>query len=394
MGQKEKKKQQAAAQKPKKPNRTPKPRHPRGHGAKVTAEIVVSLLLVAFAGYEVYRIYDSMVPIAQGSGVVAGGDSDEADDSSSQASTDATVYENVAVEKEAVHEGDLILVNNDNAYVPSNETEITSIYEYKEANQEENYHVSGTDVSLRKPALEALSGMLDDFYKATGHQDIIIISGYRTTEEQQALYDSDLSSTGEDSSTLVALPGHSEHESGYSVDLSLYSDGNLSDYDGTGDYAWIDENCDHYGYILRYTEAKTEETKIRAEAWHYRYVGEPHATYMKENNLCLEEYLTLLRNYTTENHLKIVNWDGEIYEVYYVPADTTANTSYVLVPPDKDYTISGNNSDGFIVTVDTGEIQKFDDESSADSAADGDSSAAPEETAAPAEDESSADEAE
>ena len=75
MGQKEKKKQQAAAQKP---NRTPKPRHPRGHGAKVTAEIVVSLLLVAFAGYEVYRIYDSMVPIAQGSGVVAGGDSDEA----------------------------------------------------------------------------------------------------------------------------------------------------------------------------------------------------------------------------------------------------------------------------------------------------------------------------
>lgn len=40
---------------------------------------------------------------------------------------------------------------------------------------------------------------------------------------------------------------------------------------------------------------------------------------MKENNLCLEEYLTLLRNYTTENHLKIVNWDGEIYEVYYVP---------------------------------------------------------------------------
>ena len=80
--------------------------------------------------------------------------------------------------------------------------------------------------------------------------------------------------------------------------------------------------------------------------------------------------------------------------MYYVPADTTANTSYVLVPPDKDYTISGNNSDGFIVTVDTGEIQKFDDESSADSAADGDLSAAPEETTAPAEDESSADEAE
>ena len=50
--------------------------------------------------------------------------------------------------------------------------------------------------------------------------------------------------------------------------------------------------------------------------------------------------------------------------------------------------------DRYGLTVDTGEIQKFDDESSADSAADGDLSEAPEETAAPAEDESSADEAE
>ena len=357
MGQKEKKKQQAAAQKP---NRTPKPRHPRGHGAKVTAEIVVSLLLVAFAGYEVYRIYDSMVPIAQGSGVVAGGDSDEADDSSSQASTDATVYENVAVEKEAVHEGDLILVNNDNAYVPSNETEITSIYEYKEANQEENYHVSGTDVSLRKPALEALSGMLDDFYKATGHQDIIIISGYRTTQQQQELYDADLAETGEQTSTRVALPGHSEHESGYALDFSLYTDGVQYDYDGTGEYAWINENCAHYGYVLRYAEDKQETTGIQAEPWHYRYVGQPHATYMMENNVCLEEYLTLLKNYTADEPLSITNWDGEIYQVYYVATDTSTDSTYVMVPPDAKYTISGNNSDGFIVTVDTGEIQSGD----------------------------------
>ncbi|MFQ9093774.1 MAG: hypothetical protein ACLR5S_05370 [Ruminococcus sp.] len=41
-------------------------------------------------------------------------------------------------------------------------------------------------------------------------------------------------------------------------------------------------------------------------------------------------------------------------------ADTSTDSTYVMVPPDAKYTISGNNSDGFIVTVDTGEIQSGD----------------------------------
>ena len=62
-----------------------------------------------------------------------------------------------------------------------------------------------------------------------------------------------------------------------------------SDYDGTGDYARINENCSHYGYVLRYTEDKQDTTGIQAEPWHYRYVGQPHAAYMQENSVCLEE---------------------------------------------------------------------------------------------------------
>ena len=121
--------------------------------------------------------------------------------------------------------------------------------------------------------------------------------------------------------------------------------------------------------ILRYAADKAEITGIQAEPWHYRYVGEPHATYMKENNLCLEEYLTQLKDYTSDNRLQIVNWDGEIYEVYYVAADMAADSTYVLVPPDQDYTISGNNSDGFIITVDTGRIQSFEENSTAETTA-------------------------
>lgn len=355
MSQEQQKKTRSAKNAPQKKQmqKHPNPRRPRGSGGKTAAQVIVSLVLVALVGYEGFHMYRSFTPISQGSesmDLVGGGSESEA------ATEPKTVYENVSVSNEDVHAGDLILVNTDTAYVEENPTEIVSIYDHKT----DNYHVSGTETSLRQPALDALNQMLDAFYVATGHQDMIVISGYRTTQQQQELYDADLAETGEQTSTRVALPGHSEHESGYALDFSLYSDGVQYDYDGTGEYAWINENCAHYGYVLRYAEDKQETTGIQAEPWHYRYVGQPHATYMMENNVCLEEYLTLLKNYTADEPLSITNWDGEIYQVYYVAADTSTDSTYVMVPPDAKYTISGNNSDGFIVTVDTGEIQSGD----------------------------------
>ena len=355
MSQEQQKKTRSAKNAPQKKQmqKHPNPRRPRGSGGKTAAQVIVSLVLVALVGYEGFHMYRSFTPISQGSesmDLVGGGSESEA------ATEPKTVYENVSVSNEDVHAGDLILVNTDTAYVEENPTEIVSIYDHKT----DNSHVSGTETSLRQPALDALNQMLDAFYVATGHQDMIVISGYRTTQQQQELYDADLAETGGQTSTRVALPGHSEHESGYALDFSLYTDGVQYDYDGTGEYAWINENCAHYGYVLRYAEDKQETTGIQAEPWHYRYVGQPHATYMMENNVCLEEYLTLLKNYTADEPLSITNWDGEIYQVYYVAADTSTDSTYVMVPPDAKYTISGNNSDGFIVTVDTGEIQSGD----------------------------------
>ena len=206
---------------------------------------------------------------------------------------------------------------------------------------------------LRGDVIDNLNHMLDDFQTETGHSDIIIISGYRTTEQQQELYDADLEDTGEDTSTLVAKPGYSEHETGYAMDFSLFEDGISADYDGTGEYDWINQNCAHYGFILRYPENKTDLTEIRYESWHYRYVGQPHAYYMQQNDLCLEEYIETLKDYSVDNPLEITNWDGKVYQVYYVPAEASDST-YVMVPPDQEYTVSGNNVDGFIITVDTG----------------------------------------
>ena len=42
---------------------------------------------------------------------------------------------------------------------------------------------------------------------------------------------------------------------------------------------------------IEYETDKTDITGISNEPWHYRYVGTTVAKIMKEENLCLEEYL-------------------------------------------------------------------------------------------------------
>jgi D-alanyl-D-alanine carboxypeptidase len=50
-------------------------------------------------------------------------------------------------------------------------------------------------------------------------------------------------------------------------------------------------NAHNYGFVLRYPEDKTEITGMIYQPWHWRYVGIEVATEMKEQNLCLEEFL-------------------------------------------------------------------------------------------------------
>ena len=74
---------------------------------------------------------------------------------------------------------------------------------------------------------------------------------------------------------------------------------------------------------------------------------------MMENNLCLEEYLELLKNsHAYPNEPLTVSVSDTEYFIYYVPVSSDS-TTFVPVPPESvgTYEISGNNVDGFIVTV-------------------------------------------
>ena len=82
---------------------------------------------------------------------------------------------------------------------------------------------------------------------------------------------------------------------------------------------------------------------------HFRYVGLPHSLIMYENNYCLEEYLDYLKSYTIDQPLTYTTDDAS-YEIYYYAANSNGETE-VKIPKKDSYSISGNNTDGFIITV-------------------------------------------
>ena len=175
-------------------------------------------------------------------------------------------------------------------------------------------------VQLAPEAMEALNQWMEDFLAQGGSKTVNVVAGHRTEAFQQHLFDQSADRNGlEHAQHYVALPGRSEHHTGYALDLSLYfSDGTSADFDGTGSYAWLAQHAADYGFVLRYPADKESVTGISYESWHYRYVGRPHARVMADRGLCLEEYLDLLRQYSKDAPLSVTD-DGRAYQVYFCP---------------------------------------------------------------------------
>ena len=260
-----------------------------------------------------------------------------------------TMYSQISVDTKDKFYGSLILVNNQHQYFSTGEEDLVSILEMNDETGRDFFTAVDYSYTIMRPAYEPLAKMVEDFYNLYFNDTLIIYGSFRSNEFQQQLYDADLAETGSDTSTRVAKPGFSEHETGYAFDFSETVD---NDYQGTGDFAWINENCYKYGFIVRYTEEKEDITEIRNEPWHFRYVGIPHAYYMTKNNLCLEEYTDLVRQHPYDGeHLEFTDDTGAAYEVYFYASDDGSDTTLLPVPSDYKYEVSGNNVDGFVVTV-------------------------------------------
>ena len=209
-----------------------------------------------------------------------------------------------------VLEGDVpMLVNKDNP-VPSGEFFVPA--DMVQLNKE----LSSKLVTIKykktrgvKAAVEALKAMLEAA-KADGIGKWQISAGYRSWDDQVNMLNSkvrsyqkshkDWSSSKARRAALrtVAEPGCSEHHLGLAFDVNKKG---TSSFAGTKQSKWLNEHCWEYGFIIRYQKEKEKITGFEAEPWHIRYVGVEHALYMRDHDLCLEEYIQGLQDGSIPN---------------------------------------------------------------------------------------------
>ena len=183
----------------------------------------------------------------------------------------------------------LLLVNDWNPMPAGYDTELT-------------FTDVGNNNDFDSRAADALLQMME----AGSAYDIQAVSGYRSASTQDYLYwrkvqqyrdagysEYDAQLTG---GTVVKRPGYSEHNCGLAIDLGGSGDFSLeTTFENTEAFAWLIDNCADYGFILRFPKGKEDVTGVIYEPWHYRYVGTEAAKYIMENDLCLEEYLELMK---------------------------------------------------------------------------------------------------
>ena len=178
-------------------------------------------------------------------------------------------------------------------------------------------------------ALTAFNKMAKDFAAQNTATDkkLTVWTAYRSEETQNSLS----SSVG---------GGHSDFHTGMLFELTINNTNTPISTDSSFD--WIYENAHKYGFIERYPEEKLTHTGVSDFDNAFRYVGVAHATYMKTNNICLEEYVALLQS---SNGTPLTAGG---YSITYAKINEEGKTEVTL--PSASATVSGDNMGGIIIT--------------------------------------------
>lgn len=195
------------------------------------------------------------------------------------------------------------------------------------------------------------AGLLNACIRAVGGQrGIVPVSGWRSREEQQAIWDDTLDREGERfTRQYVALPGCSEHQTGLAIDLGQAAeelDFIRPAFPCDGVCGAFRRRAADYGFVLRYPAGKEAVTGIAHEPWHFRYVGVPHARIMTDAGLTLEEYVVLLRRSHIRSPL-VFRAGAHVFQIQYCPEEDP------LPPPSEPgryRQVSADNCGGLVVT--------------------------------------------
>lgn len=190
-----------------------------------------------------------------------------------------------------------------------------------------------SDITGNPDALSALNEMLCDFYEETGLRTILIKECFTDSSEEICSAD---------------------HKGGYGIDLGIYypDSGIFDDLSDTAEYSWIYDNAYIYGFIL--LRSGEEDA---ASAAHFRYVGKAAAEVIDNDQITLEEFDQNIKSFSFEEPLSVTVSGGDVYLIYYIQASDGKTTDIKLYSYSDgsafDSDISGNGSDGYIITVKT-----------------------------------------
>ncbi|MBW4561879.1 MAG: D-alanyl-D-alanine carboxypeptidase family protein [Mojavia pulchra JT2-VF2] len=161
---------------------------------------------------------------------------------------------------------------------------------YAEAPESELVVISTNGrIRMRKGAAEKFQAM----QQAARSAGVILvpISGFRSVKEQEQLFfgvSAQRNQTPAQRAALSAPPGHSEHHTGYAVDIG---DGaapatNLqANFENTKAYKWLQANAARFSFEISFPENNPQG--VSYEPWHWRFVGDRNSleTFYKAKNL-------------------------------------------------------------------------------------------------------------
>lgn len=188
------------------------------------------------------------------------------------------------IKKTDIKKDTLMLINKfqklDENYIPNDLEEINNKY-FIYGNKDKRL--------LRKEAKYYFEKLSEDSIK--NNTPVYGQSAYRSYQNQEYLYNyAKKNSNNPDLDTARA--GHSEHQTGLTIDVSSNKKGNMLQFEKTNSFQWMKDNAYKYGFILRYPKGKENIHGFIYEPWHYRYVGLKVAKDMHNNysNLTYDEY--------------------------------------------------------------------------------------------------------
>lgn len=110
--------------------------------------------------------------------------------------------------------------------------------------------------------------------------ELMPISGFRTIADQKELFEKQVERRGsvEAAAKWSAPPGHSEHHTGYAIDIGdMQSDTDLKlSFQDTDAYRWLQTHAQQFGFEQSFPQ--NNQQGVSFEPWHWRYVKSARAT--------------------------------------------------------------------------------------------------------------------